>query len=325
MAEISWPSPDNGRVIDEVQYEALWGSSAEDGLYADPNGRYLDPGGVAAVYADGSTPANVKIRANRSGSVRGFGWNSGDTGVSLTVTANSSGSTRIDMVVLELDRSTWNVRAKIIAGTPGSGVVPTPQRDVNSTGTGKFQVPLAKVIVPNGATSIPAGNVIDGGARIGSKVRPYKSLANTDLIYSELGEISYDDATGRWFGWNGQINVPIYADTGWVNLSINGPDKAAWSGNVVNRIRMVNHQVHCRVAVKRWSNNGLSTSDDNGSAPITVPAQFAPADVDERGFGYHSRTPVAFQIETGGNLRIFPLVSDIPAGRTVFASLQWMV
>jgi len=149
VAQSSWPSPDTSRVIDDLAYERLVAAQYVDGLV----GSITD---TPLVYADGSG-RQVFVRANRIAQVRGHGWSSGGSILTLSIAANTSGSTRVDLIVLGLNRSTWNVTAYVKAGTPGSGA-PALQTDTGDTGI--YEIPLAEVTVPNGATITSAGQVL---------------------------------------------------------------------------------------------------------------------------------------------------------------------
>jgi imidazole glycerol phosphate synthase subunit HisF len=201
MAELSWPSPDDGRTVNERQYELICAQTTDDGLLMDVSGAQIDPGGIAPVYGD-SSGLQYKIAANLYGNVRGFGWTSGTSVVTKSIAANAAGSTRYDRVVLELDRSTWNVRMKTVQGTAGGGL-PALTRSVADSGL--FQVHIATVTVTAGAGTITAGNVDADGCRIGTKVRAWKNMA--DAVDPRLGQIGYDEALKQWFGWNGTDNI----------------------------------------------------------------------------------------------------------------------
>lgn len=153
MAESTWPDPSTtpSRLVNDIQYEKLF-SVMGDGLLGTP----LTP----AVVGD-STGLQVKIKANTRGLVKGHMYDAGTTDVVKTIAANTSGSTRLDLVVLQLDRATWKVTSQVKLGTPGASTPPTVQRDADdtATGTGKFEIPLAQVTVANGASTITAGNV----------------------------------------------------------------------------------------------------------------------------------------------------------------------
>lgn len=171
MAQSSWPSPAASRVVTDLQYERLVATQYIDGLIGDPSDAVL-------VSADGSA-RQVSLAADRYAQVRGHGWTSGATTVTLTIGANTSGNTRIDLVVLGLDRSTWDVTAYVKAGTPGSTpVAPALQTDTGDTGI--YEIPLAEVTVLNGASVIAADKVktrhwyarADGAASAGTDTRP---------------------------------------------------------------------------------------------------------------------------------------------------------
>jgi len=320
VAEISWPSPDNGRVVDEIKYEQMSEHYTEDGLYLNPNGQFMDLV-TGPVYSSGSG-MSVKVRANQYGNVRGFGWASGDTDITLTIDANASGATRIDRVVLELDRSTWNVRAKIVKGTAGGGA---PALTRNEGPTGKFQVPIAKVTVPNNATSIPIANVVIDGQRVGSRVRPWTSTAAMQEGFPKLGEVGFDFARRAWVGFSGTGVRDIAYSTGKVTLAINGRNRPAWSANDLCYAQIESGIVRVRIALKRWNDNGLSTGDDTGSEPLVLPEGYRPSN-NEPGMAYFmdgNGGSVGLRAEPDGVLRLFAIGAAIPAGATVFGEVTW--
>ncbi|HET8590770.1 MAG TPA: hypothetical protein VFM01_14130 [Nakamurella sp.] len=157
MAQDSWPKPDpansNKRTVDDWQFERMAAAYSYDGLIGLPSD-------LPVIYAD-SSAMQVKIRPGKSGYARGHYWVSDPSATdTVSIGANSSGSTRVDLVVLQLDRSTWSVDVAVHAGTPGS-LAPPPTRDLD--GTGVYEVPLAEVTVPNGASAISAANVVNRG------------------------------------------------------------------------------------------------------------------------------------------------------------------
>jgi hypothetical protein len=84
-----------------------------------------------------------------------------DAADAVTVTANSTGSTRNDTVCLRVDMATAPtsdgsnlVTFEIIAGQSGGGLS-------NAPNDGNLHLPLANIAVANGATSISQGNVTD--------------------------------------------------------------------------------------------------------------------------------------------------------------------
>lgn len=155
MAESTWPDPATtpARQVSDIQYEQL----AVAG--------YLESGVVGtsasgAAFAD-STGRQVKIKANTKAIIRGRMYNSGTTDIVKAVTANTSGSIRIDLLVLQLDRATWRVTSVIKAGTPGAGV-PALQQDLDTAGAGagKWEIPLAVITVVNNASTLNPADVV---------------------------------------------------------------------------------------------------------------------------------------------------------------------
>lgn len=153
MAETTWPDPSTTppRQVTDIQYEKLL-QFLGDGLWGSP----LTP----AVVGD-SSGRQVKIKANTRALIKGHIYDSGTTDVVKSIAANTSGQTRLDLIVLQLDRATWRVTSQIKQGTPGATTPPSLQRDADDAGagTGKFEVPVALVTVLNNAGTIAAGDV----------------------------------------------------------------------------------------------------------------------------------------------------------------------
>lgn len=189
MAQSSWPSPDASRAVSDLQYEQLAAPQYTDGLVGSPTD-------TAAVFAD-SSGRQVTVRAGRLAQLRGHGWASGATDTVLAIAANTSGSSRTDLVVLGLSRTTWNVTAYVKAGTPGAGA-PALQLDTGTTGI--YEMPLAEVTVPNAAAVIGPSQVKmrawysrpDGAASAGIDTRPPNPTPGMKL---------WENATA--YVWNG--------------------------------------------------------------------------------------------------------------------------
>jgi hypothetical protein len=150
VAWSSWPSTDhNSGDLDDNEYEKIAVPYLANGVIGGP-------ADISLVYGD-SSGRQVKTRGGRYVAVRGRLGSSGATDTTLSVTANSSGSTRIDLVVARVDRAdNYNITPVVKPGTPGSGP-PSTQVDVGTTG--KYEIPLAEVTVINGATTITAADV----------------------------------------------------------------------------------------------------------------------------------------------------------------------
>lgn len=152
MASSTWPDG-SPRTVDDNEYEILGSAWSTDGIVGSP-------ADTPVVYAD-SSGMQVKIRSGKYGVLHGKGWYSGSSDITKSISANASGQPRVDLVVLGLDRSTQLVTEYVKTGTPGSSPVPPAlQRDAaGAGGTGKWEIPLARIAVASGAATISAGNV----------------------------------------------------------------------------------------------------------------------------------------------------------------------
>lgn len=151
MAESSAPTVAGSRAVTDDEYEVLSSGFAADGVL----GQWTQS---TPVFGD-STGRQVKVRAGFSALVGGHVYRSGTSDTIRSIAANASGSTRYDLVVLGLNRSTLAVTSYVKAGTPGSGGPPALQRDARGLTTGIWEIPLAQVTVVNGAATIAAGDV----------------------------------------------------------------------------------------------------------------------------------------------------------------------
>jgi hypothetical protein len=182
VAQSSWPAPGASRAVTDLQYEQLAAPQYVDGLIGSPTDTPM-------VYAD-SSGRQVAVRAGRTAQLRGHGWASGSADVVLPIAANTSGSSRTDLVVLGLDRSIWEVSAYVKTGTVGAGA-PALQLDTGAAGI--YEMPLAEVTVPAAATVIGPSQVKmrawysrpDGAASAGVDTRPPNPLPGMGLW--ELG------------------------------------------------------------------------------------------------------------------------------------------
>ncbi len=196
MAESSWPSVAGSRVVTDDQFELMsvpWSPDGVEGTLTQ-----------TPVFGD-SSGRQVKVRAGVEAIVGGHGYTSGPTDVIKAVSANASGSTRIDAVVLQLDRTTWAVTSVVKAGTPGAGVPPALTRNTRGSSAGVWEIPVAMVSVANGAATISAANVTDiawyvvGDMVSTTSTNPLQPPATdyTRMRHSDTG-IEYTSVAGAW-------------------------------------------------------------------------------------------------------------------------------
>ncbi|MGC5239090.1 hypothetical protein ACPXCH_04830 [Streptomyces albogriseolus] len=252
MAQSSWPSPaHNSRAVTDTEYEKIAARFSDDGVDGSP----ADPAVVTA-----GVGLNVAIRANVYATVRGHAWTSGTTGDTLSVTANTSGQTRIDRVVLRLDRSDWTVRAVVKEGTPGAGVPALTQ----STGdTGLYEIPLAEATVLNGAASI---TVTRRELWVGSRVRACTSATRNPA--PAAGELCLETDTGMVRMWDGTAWVVIYRAPATVTVDAS---LSAWTSTGSSVLERRGDLVVLRTAYFERSAGNLAAASDS-RLPLLIPS-----------------------------------------------------
>lgn len=147
--------PEDSRFFDlrdhtEAEFAEVLGDFLMDGVIRN---RDAQAQGMLAVTAPGGMTVNVAVGRAM---VQGF-WYKNTATKGLAIAANASGSTRIDRVVLHLDRTANTIIAQIKQGTPGTGVGLALTRVIG----GDYEICIAEVTVANGAATIIAGNLAD--------------------------------------------------------------------------------------------------------------------------------------------------------------------
>jgi len=119
-----------------------WNQLLNDGVFA------VSGGGLAVTE---NAPANLSVNVAPGFCVKDGLFLKNDAILNVPITANSSGSNRIDIIVASITDPGSII---VVAGTPaGSPVAPTPT---------SAQLLLATVAVGNGASSILTANITDG-------------------------------------------------------------------------------------------------------------------------------------------------------------------
>jgi len=308
MASSSWPNPGHSSgAVTTVEYEQLAAPGIVSGLIGTP-------ALSAMVYAD-STGLHVKVRANRQATVRAAHYDSGSSEITLTITANSSGSVRTDLVVLRLDRNTGQVAEYVITGSPGGGA-PSPVTTISTTGY--WDLPLAAVTVPSGATTITAGQVDEkawyvaaSGIACRSSTRPPVE-SNLEITEYDTG-IAYKGIVtsdgGRW--------VMQWRDSGQIAM----PNGGGWDASILTYQRQGN-LVIASISATRTSTL-LWTAPDSVICTLPVEARpSAPAEI---------RSPAQFWTNSGtvtqclvrvisatGKITVTDREGDLVSGRNIF-------
>lgn len=198
MPSQSRPSPDNSSVVTFSEYELL----TTMGVHG-PHGVIGTPTDTPVVYGD-SSGRQVKIRPNKAAWLRGHSWAS-DPSVDITMplTTNTSGNSRIDRIVLRHNRATNDVTEAILVGTPsGSPVAPSLTQNTGSTGV--YEISLARVTLANNYTTVAAANVQPDCWWLGSGGTLIFANGFTPPA-GDIGQEAYDTTLGLWRYWTGSI------------------------------------------------------------------------------------------------------------------------
>lgn len=309
MAEESWPrSTYNAGAVTEAEYEKLAARFSDDGIYGSP----FDDTPVVA-----GAGLQVLIQPNFYASLRGFLWQSGSAEVPLAIASNNlTAGTRFDWIVLRLDRADWTVRAAVRQGTPAAGR-PALVRDQFDTGV--YEIPLALVEVPVGASSLVDANISPYPLYIGSRIRFDTGLdepgaAPGALRWNVNGYDSFDGTR-----WN-----PVLRDTGWINLGLDWLGSWSKGGGDTCAAKLKNGIVTVKISAKRVAT--LGRADQDGSRLVTLPDGMRPVGHPAYGTGqFSSGDSVRLDVyTTGGVYAIFP-TTDVPVGAYLRAGITFAI
>lgn len=299
MAELSYPTAGGGSVTD-ARYEQLIGAILPSGIIGWPTLSQL-------VYAD-STGRQVKVQPSRAAIVRGFHWETDGAGIIRAIAANTSGQARVDLAVLRLNRADWTVTFQVIQGVPAvAPVAPTATQQTGSTGV--WELPLAKIRVANGASTLTAANV--------EPLYWYVSPPNYSALASQIGGalqaggLATATDTGRMLAVLGG-SIAIVAENG-ANVSLSAA--GGW-GDPVIKVRRRNGFTYLQAFVKRTS-GALSGGTDTHM--FNLPAEFRPV-YDIGAVAYYAGHVMKAYINAGtGNCTLseYPITIPTGAGITV--------
>ncbi|WP_157779119.1 hypothetical protein [Micromonospora sp. WMMA2032] len=264
------------------------------------------------VYANGAGTRQVNVRASKSALVEGYFWQNDAVEFSKTLAANTSGSTRIDLVVLRLSRSDYSVSVQVVQGTPGAGAPAT----TNATGTsGWWELPLAEVTVANNATTLASTDVVRRCWYLGEDGMILCKAAT--MPPPSPGRVVYRTDTDQYLLSNGTTWSPTAEDSGLLSLALS----SGWTA-ALNRVQKRNGTVVVAVNVTRSTTIAAGTSVKVGQLPagcyptFDVPGQAS--------YGAGNGEAVRLKVTTAGGVYVeTPLGLGINAGRALDGSLTF--
>lgn len=286
MASISYPRAGyNSGTVTEYEHELLTKKSIAEGVHGHPSD-------AAPVYADGTGTRVVKVRANVYATIRGSQFYSGSTDTALSsLAANSSGSPRLDLVVLRLDRSDYSINPAVITGTPGANpIAPSPVRNTGSTGV--YDLPLAEVRVASGVTAL-AGNAVTTKAWYIGSDGQIRCTATT-MPPNETGRLATDITYGLRMA-TGSKWLPVAED--WDTTSL--PLQSGWSASH-NRLSRRNGWVHLALSPQR---TGSDIAVQANVLIGTLPDGYRPKyEFEHLGWVVSNGSPAIMTVKTTGQI-----------------------
>lgn len=166
-----WNSNDGDRVYDADSFSEWLTKFFTTGVF----------NGELQVSANsGMTVSVASGYANINGKVRFF-----DSATSITLSAASATNPRIDTIVVERNDTNREITLKAVTGSY-SGNTPVPTAPTRSGSV--YQLVLAQITVPAGATAISAANIKD--TRMDSTLCGY--------VTGTVDELDFDQLTAQW-------------------------------------------------------------------------------------------------------------------------------
>lgn len=310
MAEFSLPRAGyNSGAVTDGEYELLTHPTGADGLVGTPADQPL-------VYGD-SSGMQVKVRADRYALVRGRLWGSGGSEFAKTVGANSSGSTRIDLVILRLTRATPIVEIVVKAGTPGSGP-PALTQDLGTTGV--YEIPVAQVTVVDGASTIAAGNVSAVSYYLGELL----VVCTSDTRPGHApGRRIWETDTGREYLSTGTSWVRTYPVTADSPSTTNITPASGWSvaGGQFARVVRLSGIATLELVVSR---TGAALGGNTESTILTIPSGYRSGNLRWESMWSSGSEPILLRHESGGALKTFGH-NGLSTGHQIAGTATWVV
>jgi hypothetical protein len=225
MPQTSYPFDSGaGATVSETQFSQMFRRLQSTGVSGSTATTDLKP------FGD-SSGLNVKVPLGNA-IVRGHFYNSTAT-ETLTISAANATNPRNDLVVLRLDPTANTIVLAVVTGTAAAS--PTDPT-LSQTDTGTFEMPLARVSVAAGATTIAAGNVTDLRPFLGTQfgrwsttTRPASPLIGTAGFNSTLAVPEYWNGSA-WVAFTNTVTASMISATEQTAISAGRLRSGAASG-----------------------------------------------------------------------------------------------
>lgn len=198
MTEISRPFNgnavlgDDGPYSDEQWHDLLRALAGNDDAASSNkagNNRGVIKGALNELRVqEQSTPdATVRVRSGYANAHGVYYYNDGDS--TQTPSANASGSTRYDIIILRVDYTANECRLAIVEGTPAAGL-PALTQSAGAT----WEIPLAALELANGFATITDDNIIDMRRWANAGDGTFVWVQNNSAAVMEGGDVAVWDS-----------------------------------------------------------------------------------------------------------------------------------
>ena len=195
MAQTSWPYVDQATT--DVEYSQLFRQLQTTGVNGGLESNTLKPQGLSVGL--------VTTVADGSATIQGYFYL--NTAAVAVAHEPASSLTRIDRVVLRLDRSQTasnRIVLAVVKGIPGSGAPALTQ-----TNTGIYEMPLAQTTIPAGAITVSSGQVVDERISTGVGVCVWSNLTRPATWQARRGQLGYNYSASafEWLSSSGWVQA----------------------------------------------------------------------------------------------------------------------
>lgn len=192
MTEISGPW--NGIITGDsgpysaTDWQLIWQQAMAIG--AD-NNRGVLAGVLNELEVVATSPVSNQVEVSTGAALVQGIWYYNDTASAVSISANASGSTRIDVIVLEAVYASQTVRISKVQGTPGGGVPSLTQ-----TPGAVWQIPLAYVTAANGFVTLAQSTITDLREYANLPPQVAVPVTNDSASVLEIGAVTIWDSGG---------------------------------------------------------------------------------------------------------------------------------
>ena len=233
-----------GSNVTEIEWSKMMRINNPSGIVSGKDNELL-------VYAD-SSGMQVMVKTGAFFIMGHYGEIT--TEKTLAIAAADSTNGRIDLVVVKLDWSNNKIQLNVKTGTPAV----TPLEPTLTQSSTIWEVPIARITVAAGVTTIESNNVSDRRVRIGKRVYPLNIIIGSGTTVISAGtfvQVPLPANTKldlKWWGIVSDVSGSIQIDV-WADTFANFPPADADSITAGNEITITTAQKNADITLTGWT------------------------------------------------------------------------